>query len=224
MFANFAAQVKGLRGADAQVRSLKDVGNYDVWTTLILQSAATGEQTGFSYGVGGMVPGTNVNSTKLETNLRVPHQFVDESMNVKGIAIQIERATPAAFQAAGAPGTAYTATLDDFREIECHTLFRMHIGGDKPFAEGLVTWFAEGGGIYGNSNANNAEVLSNNVPTYAAVRQWGYPLPIGRIEKFWAELSWPRGAITIDNFPETSTAGRIGIKIRMLGVRARAVQ
>jgi hypothetical protein len=173
--------------------------------------------------VGGQISGApGVNSTKLDTNLRVPSQFVDESMSVYAIACQIMRLTPARYQ--GVPGDgAYTATLDDFRSIEAHTLMRMHVGGDKPFAEGLVTWFAEAGGIAGMSNANNGEVLANNVPTIASARQWRYHLPIGRIEKFWAELSWPNGAATIGNF-QSGNAGRMGLIIRLLGVRARGVQ
>ena len=100
----------------------------------------------------------------------------------------------------------------------------MHVGGDKPFAEGLVTWFGEGGGLYGMSNANNGEVLANNVPTIAAVRRWEYKLPIGRIEKFWAEFEFPRGAPIIDLIPESQTAGYVGVMVRLLGVRARGVQ
>lgn len=229
MFRNaFGAQVQGIRGPDSQVRSLKDVGNYDVWTSVVIDNNQAGELIGFSYGVGGGIAGRPaVNSTKLETNLRTPFQFVDESMNVYAVAIQIERLTISAVQPTGAPaGTAYTATLDDFRNIETHTRFSLHVGGDKPFAEGLVSWFPEAGGIYGMSNANNGEVLGLGTPTPAAARFWDaeYRLPIGRIEKFWCEFSWPHGAPAIDLFPEDQHHGAIMIKVRMMGARARAVQ
>lgn len=217
------AQVKGIRGADAQVRSLRDVGEYDVYSMIVVDNAQTGKLFAFAYQVGGQVPGTGITATELETNMRVPNQFVDESMSVYGIAIMVHRATVDDFQASD-PQVTYTTTLDDFREIEAYTHFTMHVGGDKPFAEGYVTWFGEGGGIYGMSNANNGEVLANNVPTIAAVRRWEYKLPIGRIEKFWAEFEWLRGGPTIDTFPESATHGAVAITTRLLGVRARAVQ
>lgn len=219
----FGAQVKGIRGADAQVKTLKDVGDYDVFTSIILQSGQTGELMGFSYAVGGQTSGVAINATKIDTNMRVANQFVDESMSVYAVAIQVERLTQSRFQEDTNDGP-YTLTLDDFRSIEAHTLFRLHVGGDKPFAEGLVTWFGEGGGIAGMSNANNGEVLANNVPTIAAVRRWDFRLPIGRIEKFWCELLFPARSPTIQNIPNTNRAGRVSIKVRLLGVRARGVQ
>ncbi len=221
----FGAQVKGIRGADAQVRSLKDVGEYDVWTTIVIQNAQAGELMGFAYSVGGTVAGTAVNATKIDTNMRVANQFVDESMSVYAVAAQIKRLTEAAFQQTPAFGT-FTATLADFEAIETHVLLRLHVGGDKPFAEGLLTWFPEAGGLAGMSQVNNAELISNNVATPASARRWEYKLPIGRIEKFWAEMSCPRvgPAITLHPGSAGMQNGRVGLIIRLLGVRARSVQ
>ena len=222
----FGAQVKGIRGADAQVRSLKDVGEYDVWTTIVVQNAQAGELMGFAYSVGGQVAGAaGINATKIDTNMLVANQFVDESMSVYAVACQIKRLTEAAFQQVAGDGT-FTATLADFEAIETHTLFRLHVGGDKPFAEGLLTWFPEAGGLAGMSQVNNAELISNNVATPASARKWEYKLPIGRIEKFWAELSWPRVGPAISLHPGSAGArnGRVGIIVRLLGVRARGVQ
>lgn len=231
----FGAQVKGIRGADSQVKSLKDVGEYDVWTHVIISSGQQGELMGFSYAVGGQVSGApGVNATKLDTNMRVANQFVDESMSVYAIALQIERRTRRVFQDASIvppevpPGSKkpYQATYTDMKELESTTLFRMHVGGDKPFAEGLLTWFAEAGGFYGSTAQTGEAIIANNVPTPASARRWEFKLPIGRIEKFWAELSWPGGSPVIQNFPDSdpAVAGKIGIIIRLLGVRARGVQ
>jgi hypothetical protein len=224
----FGAQVKGIRGADGVVKTLKDVGEYDVWTHIIVSSGQQGELLGFTYQVGGIVSGTaGVNATKLDTNMRVASQFVDESMSVYAIAIQIERLTRAVFQdPSGAPPAKvpFQATYRDFKEMEAHTLFRMHVGGDKPFSEGMLTWFAESGGLYGSTAQSGESIIANNVPTIASARKWEFKLPIGRIEKFWCELIWPQGSPTFSAFPDTSVLGRVGVYVRLLGVRARGVQ
>jgi hypothetical protein len=231
----FGAQVKGIRGADGVVKTLKDVGEYDVWTHIIVSSGQQGELLGFTYQVGGIVSGTaGVNATKLDTNMRVASQFVDESMSVYAIAIQIERLTRAVFQDLSivppevAPGSKkpFQATYRDFKEMEAHTLFRMHVGGDKPFSEGMLTWFAESGGLYGSTAQSGESIIANNVPTIASARKWEFKLPIGRIEKFWCELIWPQGSPTFSVFPDSAPAvpGRVGVYVRLLGVRARGVQ
>lgn len=229
----FGAQVKGIRGADGVVKTLKDVGEYDVWTHIIVSDQQQGELLGFTYQVGGIVSGTaGANATKLDTNMRVASQFVDESMSVYAIAIQIERLTRAVFQNPYAPlvdnsKLPYQATYHDFKEMEAHTLFRMHVGGDKPFSEGMLTWFAEAGGLYGSTALSGEEIVANNVPTIASARRWEFKLPIGRVEKFWCELLWPGGSPTIGVFPASPTAdvhGKIGVYVRLLGVRARGVQ
>jgi hypothetical protein len=228
----FGAQVKGIRGADGVVKTLKDVGEYDVWTHIIVSDDQQGELLGFTYQVGGIVSGTGgVNATKLDTNMRVASQFVDESMSVYAIAIQIERLTRAVFQVhTGSPVDQYPyqATYRDFKEMEAHTLFRMHVGGDKPFSEGMLTWFAEAGGLYGSTALSGEEIVANNVPTIASARKWEFKLPIGRIEKFWCELQWPGGSPSFGLFqgfsPPSADHGRVGVYIRLLGVRARGVQ
>jgi hypothetical protein len=220
----FGASVKGIRGADAQVKTIKDVGEYDLWSKIVIRNAQAGELLAFSYQVGGIVSGSlGVGANKLDTNMRTTGQLVDESMAVYGIAIQVERETGLRFQAAGAPG-GYNIIPQDYAEIEMDTLFRFMVGGEKPFAEGLVTWFAESGGIWGSLGAGAGALLTNNVPTYASLRKWEYKLPIGRIERFWGEFSWPGNAPVIAVFPAaTGIAGMVGIIVRLVGVRARGV-
>jgi len=217
----FGAQVKGIRGADAQVKTLKDLGEYDVWSKVCLGTLQAGELLPFAYGVGGQVPGSAnaVVANKLDTNLRVANQFVDESMSVYAIALQVERVTAQAFQTGAPPAASYTTTLADWEQIETYTLFRMHVGGDKPFAEGMVSWFPEAGGPAGMTQVNNAEIITNGVASPYSARRWDLKLPIGRIEKFWGEFSWLRAQLVI-----AGAGARIGIITRLMGVRARGVQ
>lgn len=223
----FGNAVKGLRGPDSQVRALKDVGEYDLYSAVCVQTAQAGELRAFAYGASQVVPGVapGVASTAMETNMRTPGQLVDESMLIYGVAIKIHRMSPAIFQQLDTDGD-YVAVLNDFMSIECHTYFTLHVSGDKHFAEGHTTWFGEGGGISGFSVANNAEVLNNNVPTHAAIRRWEYKLALGRIDSFYGSYQWPNGAPAIALHPGGGNArnGRVLITTRLVGVRARNVQ
>ena len=226
----FGATVKGIRGADAQVKTIKDVGEYDLWSKVVVGNAQAGELLAFSYQVGGIVSGTGVNANKLDTNMRTTGQLVDESMAVYGIAICIERVTARRFQTGLAID--YPATILDFESIEMATLFRFMVGGEKPFAEGRVTWFAEAGGVWGSASGvaaangivGSRDIVTNNVPTHASLRTWEYKLPIGRIERFWGEFSWPGSSPLIGVIPaQTANTGNVGIICRLVGVRARGV-
>ena len=74
----FGASVKGIRGADAQVKTIKDVGEYDLWSKIIVNNAQAGELLAFSYQVGGIVSGSPAtNANKLDTNMRTTGQLVD---------------------------------------------------------------------------------------------------------------------------------------------------
>jgi hypothetical protein len=208
-----AGQIKGIRGADSSVRTLKDVGEYDVWSSMLVLAAQAGETQVFSYGVGGTVSNSALAANKLDTNMRTPNQFVDESMNVYALGIQVMRQTPVAYSVGGA---VYNVISTDLSNFEANTLFRFHVGGDKPFAEGFVTWFSEGGGWAGADTNFASALYSNGVPSIHAARKWQEPLPIGRVEKFWGEYSWPRNALGLGE--------NLMVVTRLLGVRARGVQ
>jgi hypothetical protein len=209
-------QIQGIRGAGGDVKLIRDVGEYDVWSSAVFGKAQSADLYIFSYALGGAIAGAPaVTATKAETNLNVANAFVDESMNVYGIAIQICRQTPAVFNG----GTsAYDTVLADLLSIEAGTHFGFYIGGDKPFAEGKLTWFAEAGGFYGS--AGNVLLYSNNVPTPASARVWKYTLPIGRIEKFWGRFEFPRGPLALGGV----TGANVQVLCRLLGVRTRGVQ
>ena len=219
----FGNAVKGLRGPDSQVRALKDVGEYDLYSAVCVQNAQAGELRAFAYAASQAVPATGIPATAMETNMRTPGQLVDESMLIYGVAIKIHRMSPAIFQF-NVPDGDYTAVLNDFLSIECHTYFTLHVSGDKHFAEGHTTWFGEGGGISGFSVANAAEILNNNVPTHGAIRRWEYKLALGRIDSFYGSYQWPNGAPAIQLIPNTNNRGRVLITTRLVGVRARNVQ
>ena len=172
-------QIQGIRTAGGDVKLIKDVGEYDVWSSAIFSQAQNADLYIFSYALGGSIAGAAaVTATKGETNLNVANAFVDESMNVYGIAIQPLRETPSVFQGVALPGPSgaigHILTLADYLNIEACCHFGFYIGGDKPFAEGKLTWLAEAGGLWGGGNGGTAPagVLANNVPTAASARVW----------------------------------------------------
>lgn len=216
-------QISAIRGVGGDLRTIKDQGEYDVWSTVLIGMTQAAEQYVFSYGVGGNMPVpagvAAITATKLETNLHVNNQFVDEKMDVYGIAIQFGRWMPALFETGGGgPAAAYVTAYADLINLEAMTLFSFYVGGDKNFSEGLVTWYGEGGGWSGFSVVNNAEILNNNVPTPASARIWNrqFSLPIDRVEKFWGKFEFLRGALAM--------TGHVIARVRLLGVRSRGVQ
>ena len=217
-------QVQGIRTAGGDVKLIKDVGEYDVWSSAVFAPTQAADLYIFSYSLGGAIAGAaGVTATKAETNLNVANAFVDESMNVYGIALQICRVTPMGLQAGAAVD--YVAGLADFLQIEGAAQFGFYIGGDKPFAEGKLTWFGEAGGIFGFDVANM--IYANNVPTPASARVWKYTLPIGRIEKFWGRFEFPRGPLALAAAATDTVFGSTGatqVLCRLLGVRTRGVQ
>ena len=118
--------------------------------------------------------------------------------------------------------------MADLVRIEAGTLFSFYSGGEKPFAEGMVTWFPEGGGIYGATDVNNTEILANGVPTPASARAWRHEIKVRRLEKLWGAFTFEHGALALPNLGAVVTApaglAREGVVTRLLGLRSRGVQ
>jgi len=210
------AEMTAIRGSDGKLYVPKDEGEYDLWSMVVIAVAQAQELRSFSYSIGGGIPGgaAAAVATRLETNMHVNNQLVDESMTVYGNCLQFGRYSPA-----GVTGVAaYTPTFADMFQLEAHCVFSFHVGGEKPDAEGKITWFGEAGGWAGFSNVNLAEIIANNVPTPASARIVRYTVDVGRVQKFWGLFSFPRGAIT------ANMGGPVLAWHRLLCVRARGVQ
>jgi len=214
-------KVEAIRSKDGGVYSVKDQGEYDLWSTAYISSVQAAEMRVFNYSIGQAPSGlAGINADRLDTNLNVANNLVDEEMTVYGLAIMLQRFNRAR-TAALIGSVLYTLTLADMIRIEEGTLFSFYSGGEKPFAEGLVTWFPEGGGIYGTSVVNNAEVLDNGVPTPASARAWRHEIKVRRLEKLWGAFTFPHGALALFNM---GALGSLGCKVRLLGIRSRGVQ
>lgn len=215
-------KVEAIRAKGGEVYSVKDQGEYDLWSTSYINTTQAAELRVFNYSIGQPVPGlaNNVNADRLDTNLNVANNLVDEEMTIYGVAIMAQRFNRIR-QAVGGVGSAqYVLTMADLIEVEEGTLFSFYSGGEKPFAEGLITWFPEGGGIYGTSVVANTEVLDNGVPTPASARAWRHEIKVRRLEKLWGAFTFPHGALAL----AMGATGSLGLKVRLLGIRSRSVQ
>lgn len=224
-------KVEAVRAQDGNVYAVRDQGEYDLWSTAYLNGAQNAQLRVFNYSIGGAPSGWQnvVNADRLDTNLNVANNLVDEEMTIYGIAIQPERFTMAISRGAGA-GTDFVLPLADYMALEAGTLFSFYSGGEKPFAEGLITWFPEGGGIYGCTDVNNTEILANGVPTPASARAWRHEIKVRRLEKLWGAFTFEHGALVMAVLIAQQAGGgltansRLGVKVRLLGIRARGVQ
>jgi hypothetical protein len=213
-------KVEAIRSKDGGVYSVKDQGEYDLWSTAYMMNTQAAEMRVFNYSIGQQPSGlAGINADRLDTNLNVANNLVDEEMTVYGLAIMVQRFNRVR-TGAGVGSVAYTLTTADLIRVEEGSLFSFYSGGEKPFAEGLVTWFPEGGGIYGTSVVANTEILDNGVPTPASARAWRHEIKVRRLEKLWGAFTFPHGALAI--LPGATSS--VGLKVRLLGIRSRGVQ
>ncbi len=65
-------QIQGVRTAGGDVKLIKDVGEYDVWSSAVFAKTQSADLYIFSYALGGAIAGAPaVTATKAETNLNV---------------------------------------------------------------------------------------------------------------------------------------------------------
>ncbi len=190
-------------------RVIEDVGSYAVWSTVLLSEMpekstqdqlreAERRQTGaifFGYSVGGQVPGAyrQLAATRLETNLNVSNQFVDERMNVESIDLVIPKVSLAVYQI-NPSGGVYVVSESDVESLATEASLRFNCGGDKPFAEATLAHRPiVAVGLEEPKDPTISTILRHTggwIVRFAEFKK--NPLPIGRIEKFWGELLFMR--------------------------------
>ena len=120
--------------------------------------------------------------TSGDTNMRTSACLIDERMDVREIQFEIPRIAEARFQFRLPCGTRnpFVVGPDEVAEIVSKTVLSLCVGGDKPFVRQKMSSFLPGPKSPGDS------VLRASYEIQPAIG-------IGRIEKFWVELSWPDG-------------------------------
>ena len=181
-------RVMGVRSMDAEVRSLHDLqGCTELWSTCVVKSRRPLEVRAFLYAIGGDVPGTDrdLKSDKTDTNLRVAGQCMDEGRMITGLEWSIPEVVSPRYLPKQdlAP---YHVRLSDVSEFARKSNVRLMLGGDKPFVDvhpgsRPISW-----------DGNGAR---------QAVR-FDHAVPICRIERFWAEISFPGDPPIFGKHPE----------------------
>ena len=77
--------------------------------------------------------------------------------------------------------------------------------------------FPAGHGLYGSTDLNNAEIMSNGVPTFQARAVLRDPIELGPTDSFVGILRFPRGAIT------ANLGGVMFVTAWLYGPRSRPV-
>lgn len=201
-------------GAEEVRRSLSDVGQYPLYSSVVVAVAQAVDLRLFSYKLGDALPGgaAGVTGTELETNLEVAGQLGAGHMRVESIGLSWWAYSPLAITGAAA----YYPTLADVQRFEAHSMFRFEVNG-KVFQHGRFTMFPAGHGVYGVSQVNNAEVLTNGVPTFQARTLLRDPIELAPTDSFVGILRFPRGAIT------ANLGGPLIVTAWLFGPRSRPV-
>jgi hypothetical protein len=169
--------------SDTQVTSIRDLqGCTELWSTCVVRSRHPGSVQAFNYAIGFDVPGTEreLRSDHTDTNMRVAGQFVEmlDSGRMGKFVTGIEWCVPEIVSARYLPKqdlAPYHVRLSDVSELLRKAVVRFHVGGEKPYVDvhpgsRPVAW--------GWNGARQSVRFDRS-------------LPIGRIERFWAEVSFP---------------------------------
>lgn len=180
---SFGTKVEGVRASDSQVASLRDLqGCAELWSTCVVRSRHPVSVQAFLYAIGSDVPGTEreLKSDRTDTNMRVAGQFAEtlNSGRMGKLITGLEWSVPDIVSSRYLPKqdlAPYHVRLSDVSEFLRKAVIRLYVGGDKPFVDvhpgsRPVEW--------GGNGARQAVRFDRS-------------LPIGRIEKFWTEISFP---------------------------------
>lgn len=181
-----------------------------LYSTILVQSAdpkATTDEPrplrAFHYCLGQNLPGVAraVPASRLETNLHVANCLVDDLMFIKYIEWSIPFKALAVYQ----PNqTEYKVTAEDIREFVAKAHLSFYAGGDRPIGELPPA-------------AARIEIDEAEGVWCQPIVDFNKPWELRRLEKFWAEINWPRGEPTFGN------GATIPVKITMYGVARRGL-
>jgi len=198
-----------------EIRMIKDLGPFTLFSTVVLQPTLLGrpdridheesEQpyrlgytldarrvAAFAHCIGQRVPGTRRAATRLDTNMNIAAQIVDEERWVNGLGWRIPARTPAEFRLQEGE-LAYEVTRADVREFVETAKICFYSGGDKPFYELPL---AARPVVFDADDTQHP--VDDEAVREDAIGSWGQrlttiepALPLHRLEKFWWEVQFP---------------------------------
>lgn len=164
---------------DAPTLSQRLDAGLAVYSTVVVQPRTAAELQAFGYSCGDRIAGCQgVVATRRETNLRISNFWGVENCEWTGLAWSIGALTPP--ELADPPYRSdmrpYRVTQADVDSFLATAFIRLFVGGEKAAMELLPSAYR----------------VEHDVAGWRQHVPLPWPIPSGRLEKFWLILEWPR--------------------------------
>lgn len=194
---------------------IKDLGRYTLFSTVVIQPTLLGRPdrldhdevstayrfgyinnargvAAFGHSIGQRLPGTRRVATRLDTNMRVAAQVVDEGIEALGLGWRIPVQTPGEFRL-DQQDHPYVVSQDDVREFVGAAKIAFYCGGEKPFYELPL---ASRPIVFDADDTQHP--VEDETIRQDAIGSWGSYLTViaprllvARLEKFYGEVQFP---------------------------------
>lgn len=230
------AQIDRVRLPDGTIVRPTEWTSTPYWTTVEFSATQSGTLSGFSYGLGGTVPGSvgNRRAFLIDTNLRGDGGIIQENAELLLFALQVEpfmRISDATDYAtnnvAGTPPVPFVSAAN-ILNWQRDVLLRLRIANEKPFLNHPVGFFPAGVGVDVHMGAANGvdgnPVLAadNGRARASAIRTIATPHRINPGETWGVDfVVAPPNGLNLDFGDDTDA--RLVAKTYAVGYRKRPV-
>lgn len=236
------AQAWKVRLEDGRVLVPGEWSSTPLYSTVEIDDGAIQPLQGFSYGLGGDVPGSvgPRSANEADTNLEGPGAILAENEELLLFTIMVELfitttddAASADFFTANAdlgPGDPPTVSLENAMRVLCDTILVLRIAHTKEYCRAPLGFFPAAMGTYhwmGEARAENnagANVLlgTNGNPSAGTNRAFSTPHRVAPGEAFEISLEFPNGQVNNLELGNDASA-RVRARIYADGYRRRPV-
>ena len=184
-----------MRAPTSNIRAVREIYEFDLWTTMLLTSHMdTNYRTvmGFNYAMGNCISGSHITANRPDTNLNVAGMFTDP-LNVYGVEWRIPPITPSRLTT----GDDYHVTLEDVNQIASKGLFKLYLGGERPFIEKRLAAHVVSYQLDNDPVRMSCYIATHEDTTDRDVKVWGQKfttldnaLCVHQTAKVWCELEF----------------------------------
>jgi hypothetical protein len=215
-----------LKLPNGQTYTFSDWGDYEIYARAEFAGGQAQDIILFQAVESNDLPGgLAAQATLLDSNLEQPSSLpVDNQMVVMSIQIKPDEANSLDGTAPGTvdPEATSTAGWLKWQNVFQNTFFTFTLSRSKPFAEGPISSFPCGGGLYLQSTTTDTTAeaynMSNGFPSAISARLLALPIWIGTMQTFRGKYKFPRGALDAVSVDST-----VGLTTFLYGPRQRPV-